>query len=66
MIKILYIVILSILSLIGVVEIIMNYIDNKKSNVPAPVVTFVNNGEKLVYASDGILQGTKAPEAAGS
>lgn len=40
------------------------YIDNQKSNIPTPVVTFVNNGEKLVYASDGILMGTKAPEGA--
>ena len=38
------------------------YIDNVKSNILAPIVTFENNGEKLVYASDGILQGTKAPE----
>ena len=38
------------------------YIDGVKSNVLVPVVTFVNNGEKLVYASDGITQGTKAPD----
>lgn len=40
------------------------YIDGVKSKVLSPIVTFINNGEKLVYASDGIPQGTKAPDDA--
>ncbi len=38
------------------------YLDNQKTNIKAPVVTFVKDGDKLVFASDGIKQTRKAPD----
>lgn len=40
------------------------YLNNQKTTILAPVVSYIYNNNKLVYASDGVIQSTKAPDNA--
>lgn len=40
------------------------YLDNQKTLIKAPIVTFVKNNDELFFASDNVIQKTKAPKDA--